>query len=178
MDIKYLTTDTSHPVPLFLPDTYERIYETPEPAVDDEGNKVPAEPVLVGFKGEPMLDKKGNHITFHVLSMNSTPAKNADFKHRREAPKADKAIEEMTPDEQQAFLEQLQSYGKRAGAEKLAAMVVQIDGEIVISEKPKRVLNADDKELLTDILNLSKNDAIADHLIFESQKAENYRPKM
>lgn len=124
------------------------------------------------FGDGPLIDSDGNEMGGEILGMQSEVSRNIDAKHRREMPKADKPTDEMTEDEQAAYLEELQAYGKKAGAEKLAAMITTLHGNWQMGDKK---IKASDKKALADLL--ASQDWIADAVIEVARSVENYRPK-
>lgn len=121
-------------------------------------------------------DENGKEIAFHVLGMQSQVARNMDAKHNRESPRLTKKLDEMSDEEKQEFFDRLQVFGKKAGAEKLAAMTVRIEGSVDYGEgEDAKKLTAKDKDLLTEYY--MDRDIIAELVIAESKNIENYRPK-
>ena len=134
----------------------------------------PSRMVLVSpFDGEPIKDEDGKELAVHIVGMQSTVAKNADAKHSRESPRPEKSIDDMTPDEQQAFLEELQAFGKKAGAEKLAAMITKLEGKW---ESGGKTLKAGDVDAMAELI--GAEDWLADQLIARAKDIEHYRPKI
>ena len=125
------------------------------------------------FDGEPIKDENGKTMAAHIVGMQSTVAKNMDAKHRRESPRPDRAVDDMTPDEQQAYLEELQAFGRKAGAEKLAAMITKLEGKW---ESVGRALKAGDVDALAELV--GAEDWLADQLIARAKDIEHYQPKM
>lgn len=125
------------------------------------------------FGDGPLVDDDGKELGGEVLGMQSEVSRNLDAKHRREMPKRDKPTDEMSEEEQAAYLEELQAYGKKAGAEKLAAMITTLHGNWQMGDKK---VKASDKKALTDLL--ASQDWIADAVIGVAREVQNYRPKI
>lgn len=124
------------------------------------------------FTNDSLLDSDGKEMAAHIVGMESTLARNIDAKHRRESPKPDKAVDDMTTEEQESFLEELQAFGKTAGAEKLAAMTTKLEGNWQIGDKK---VKASDKASLAKLY--AELDWLADQLISVSRELSNYGPK-
>lgn len=124
------------------------------------------------FDGTPLKDEDGKTLAAHILGMQSTVARNMDAKHRRESPKAEKKLDDMSDDEKQAFLEELQAFGKTAGAEKLAQMVTKLEGKW---EADGQALKASDNDALQGLF--ESQDWLTEQLIAHAKTLANYRPK-
>lgn len=125
------------------------------------------------FGDGPLIDSDGNEMGGKVLGMQSEVARNIDAKHKREMPKREKSTDEMSEEEQAAYLEELQAYGKKAGAEKLAAMITTLRGNWQAGDK---TLKASNKEALADLI--ESQDWIADDVIKVAREIQNYKPKI
>ncbi len=104
--------------------------------------------------------------------MQSAVAKNMDAKHRREAPKSGKAFNDMDEKEKQDFIDRFEDFGRKAGAEKLAAMITKLEGKWEFNGSP---LKAGDTENLEKAI--AAESWLADQLIAHAKDVVNYTPK-